>query len=108
MAANSNKPAHVANLSTKSDDFREWTVAKLKAFLRDHELPVTGKKDDLVARILKSFIPSSCSVTNLDKGEPRAVSSPSVKAGGFKAKERQSSTTRHPEHQASAENIRYL
>ena len=85
IAANSNKAAHVADLSTKSDDFKYWTVAKLEAFLRDHGLPVTGKKDDLVARAVHSFIASSCSVTNFDKGGPRAVSSPSVNAGGSKA-----------------------
>ena len=93
MAANSDKPAHdsahVDDLSTKSDDCRDWTVAKLKAFLRNHGLPVTGKKNDLVSRVLQSFIPSSCSVTNLDKSRPRFVSSPFVKASGSKAKERQ-------------------
>ena len=89
MATNSNKSAHVNDLSTKSDDIRDWMVPKLKAFLTDHGLPVTGKKDDLVARVLQNFIPSLCSVTNLDKGRPRAVSSPSVKSGGSKAEERQ-------------------
>ena len=85
MAANS----HAADLSTKSDDFRDWTVAKLKAFLRDHGLPVTGKKDDLVARVLQSFILFSCSVTSLNKSGPRPVSSSTVEVGGSKDEKHQ-------------------
>ena len=75
---------------------------KLKAFLRDHGLPVTGKKDDLVARVLQSFI-LSCSITNLDKGGPRPVSSPAVKAGDSKAKERQERQERHQTSRASSQ-----
>ena len=34
-----------------AEDYESMTVAQLKELLREHDLPVSGKKSDLIARL---------------------------------------------------------
>jgi hypothetical protein len=42
------------------DDYEDWTVEKLQEELRNRDLPVSGKKEELIARLRE------------DSGEPQA------------------------------------